>query len=292
MSKITPRAEGLIAINLAAVIFGSAALYGKMDISPFWIVAMRAAFAAGALTLLAKLRGMFVPLAKQYYGVMAGTGAILAMHWLTFFASVQWAGIAIATLTFAAFPLFTVLFEAIAHKRAPHIKGIVAGGMIILAVALLMGEAADGQEKLLGTLAGLASAITFAVFGLASKRMGQALSPLTISIYQNAVVAISMAAFLPFALPMPSTAAHWGLLLLLGVLTTALMHQLYFYALRRLSASTCSGFVALEPVYAIIFAALFFNEAITLWVAASGALILLASFILLSQENKAAEAQH
>jgi hypothetical protein len=33
-----PGEVGLIAINPAAIIFGTAALYGKLDISPFWIV--------------------------------------------------------------------------------------------------------------------------------------------------------------------------------------------------------------------------------------------------------------
>jgi drug/metabolite transporter (DMT)-like permease len=66
----------------------------------------------------------------------------------------------------------------------------------------------------------------------------------------------------------------------LGVVTTALMHQLYLFALARLSATTCSGFVALEPVYAVVFAALLFGEPVTVWVALSGALIVGASLTL------------
>lgn len=63
------------------------------------------------------------------------------------------------------------------------------------------------------------------------------------------------------------------------------MHQLYFYALNRLSAATCGGFVALEPVYAILLAALFFGEPVTGWVAVSAALIVGASFALLRLEG-------
>lgn len=40
------RKSGPTAINLAAIIFSTAALYGKLDISAFWIVAMRGAFAS------------------------------------------------------------------------------------------------------------------------------------------------------------------------------------------------------------------------------------------------------
>ncbi len=71
----------------------------------------------------------------------------------------------------------------------------------------------------------------------------------------------------------------------LGVVTTAVVHQLYFYALQRLPTSACNGFAALEPVYAILFAALFFKEQISLVVIVSGALIVGASILLLKQES-------
>lgn len=89
--------------------------------------------------------------------------------------------------------------------------------------------------------------------------------------------------FLFLSKPVPDEKAEWLFLVSLGIVTTALMHQLYFYALKRLSASTCSGFVALEPVYAIVFAAIFFSEPLPARVAVSGTLILCASFLLFSR---------
>lgn len=62
---------------------------------------------------------------------------------------------------------------------------------------------------------------------------------------------------------------------------------LYLYALQRISASTCSGFIALEPVYAISFAALLFGDPVTPWIMVSMALIIGASLILLRIEQKA-----
>ena len=209
----------------------------------------------------------------------------LAAHWLTFFASVQTAGVAIATLTFAAFPLFTVLIETIHQKRNPHPGEIAAATAIIVAVGLLAGPR-SGLDGAPGIILGLTSALTFAWFGHASKQLGKTLSPLRISLMQNGVVAGLLAPFLLFAAPAPHRAMDWVWLALLGVVTTALMHQLYFYALRRLSASTCSGFVALEPVYAIMFAALLFREPVTPWVAVSGMLIVGASYALLKLETR------
>jgi len=80
--------------------------------------------------------------------------------------------------------------------------------------------------------------------------------------------------------------AEWLSLMALGVFNTAVMLLLYLYALKRISANTCSGFVALEPVYAIVFAALLFNEPVTSWIVVSIILIIGASLTLLKIEKQ------
>ncbi len=283
MKNLSPRTQGLVAINVAAVIFGSAALFGKLEVSPFWIVAMRAGFAALALFIFGVMKkDIGLPPGNLWRSVLT-TGVILAVHWLTFFASVQMVGVAIATLTFSVFPLFTILIETSYQKRRPRLTEVAAATAIIFAVGLLI-KPQDTQNNMLGIAAGLASALTFAWFGHASKQLGKVLSPLRISFVQNAVVGVVLAPFLLFVSPAPHQPMDWVWLALLGIVTTAIMHQLYFYALRRLSASTCSGFVALEPVYAIFFAVLFFHEPMTTWVVVSGGLIMGASYALLRQE--------
>ena len=280
MRNLSSRIQGLIAINVSAVIFGSAALFGKLDVSPFWIVAMRAGFAALTLASFGIARRDLAMLPRGLWSVIAVTGIILALHWLTFFASVQFAGVAVATLSFAAFPLFTVLIEAAHQRRRPYGAEILAACAIVAAVGLLAGPQ-DGKGALEGITTGLISAATFAWFAHMSKQLSKALPPLQISLYQNAVVALALAPLLLLAKPMPNQPMDWFWLAMLGMVMTALMHQLYFYALRRLSASVCSGFTALEPVYAILFAAWLFGEAVTLWTLLSAALIIGASLTLL-----------
>jgi drug/metabolite transporter (DMT)-like permease len=274
--------KGLIAINIAAVIFGSAALYGKLNVSVLWIVAMRGIFAAITLLGIGIARKQIID-PKQNIIALISTGIILAMHWITFFLSVQLSGIAIATLTFAAFPLFTLIIEALKKRRHLKAKELFSGVIIIAAVALLVRIDANSTALLKGTICGIASAVLFAFFGLMSKKLTAEFPTLTVSFFQNLTVFVVLLPFLPFSTPIPSEIVEWTFLVLLGVVTTALMHQLYFYALKRLSASTCSGFVALEPVYAIFFAAIFFSEPVTITVVVSGLLILLASFLLFSR---------
>ena len=274
--------KGLIAINIAAIIFGSAALYGRLNVSSFWIASLRGIFAAVTLLGIGLVRKEII-YPKRNITALILSAIILAAHWLTFFLSVQISGIAIATLTFAAYPLFTLIIEALKNRRHLKPMELFAGVIIIAAVALLVRIDTGSTALLTGALFGLASAALFAFFGLMSKKLTTNLPTLTVSFFQNIVVFVVLLPFLPFSTPVPNETGEWIFLVLLGVVTTALMHQLYFYALKRLSASTCSGFVALEPVYAILFAAILFAEPVTLTVVASGLLILLASFLLFSR---------
>ena len=284
---MSPRSQGLLAINLAAVIFGSAALFGKLPIAPLWIVAGRAAFAALVLACLALVRRKLALPRPRHLPLLLTTAALLALHWVSFFMSVQQAGVAVATLTFATFPLFTVVIEAVLAHRPPRVQELLAGAVIIVGVSLLVDGAALGDEQVVGTAAGFISGMTFACFGLASKSLTSKLSPLLTSLYQNIAVALLVGVCLPFSDRPPHTPEDWLGLALLGAITTALMHQLYLYALQRLPASTCSGFVALEPVYAIVFAALLFGEPITLWVGLSACCIVGASLLLLLRDRRA-----
>ena len=283
MRPLSPQAQGLIAINIAAVIFGTAALYGKLAVSPFWIASMRSAFAALALLAVALWNGGAAVPERKFWMSGVVTGFLLAVHWLTFFASVQLAGVAIATLTFATFPLFTVLIAAWHQKRTPHLAELAAAIAIILAVALLVNPR-NANASVPGAAAGLASGLIYALLWHASKPLSGAVPRLRVSLYQNTAAALALAPFLPFAPPMPVHIEDWGWLALLGIVNTAVMLQLYLYALQRISASTCSGFVALEPVYAILLAALFFHEPVTVWIVFSAVLIIGASLTLLRLE--------
>lgn len=280
---LSSQAEGVIAINFAAVIFGLAALYGKLDVSPFWIVTMRSGFGAITLALLGGYRTQSG--IGSCWGTIAVSGLLLATHWLTFFASVQLAGVAVATLTFATFPLFTVLVEATLRRRLPRLAEVGVGCLIIVAVALLTSPD-NGQANLTGAIVGLSSAVTYALFWKVSQGLNRSLEPVTISFYQNAAAFLWVIPTLIASRPAPASGFDWFCLAALGIINTALMFQLYLYALKRISATTCSGFIALEPVYAIMFAALLFHEPITPWIVVSIILIVGASLTLLKIERE------
>jgi drug/metabolite transporter (DMT)-like permease len=275
------RAAALSAVNLAAVLFGSTALFGKLPVSPVWIVGGRAAFAAAALFVIVLVQRRKAAWRVPFKGALM-TGMLLALHWVSFFAAVQWANVAIATLTFATFPLFTIAFQAVMRRRIPSGIEFGAGLAIVIGVALIAGPGLPTAPRAqMGVIVGIVSAASFALFGLVSQALTRTGDPVRLSLVQNLIVALFLVPNLLFAAPMPLTGRDWLLIALLGVVATAGSHQLYFYALKRLPAAVCGAFVSLEPVYAILFAAVMFGEPLGLAVIASAALIVAASMLLL-----------
>jgi drug/metabolite transporter (DMT)-like permease len=136
-----------------------------------------------------------------------------------------------------------------------------------------------------GVIAGLGAAVLYAFYWHLGRSLRPALSETMVTISQSALIALTVLPFLPFASRPPIHLADWGWLVWFGAINTALASQLYLYALRHLSASSCGAFVAIEPVYAITFAALIFRDPLSLRTLVSGVVILTASYLLSRVES-------
>ncbi len=277
------RTRGLVAINITAVIFGTAALFGKLPVSPFWIIGVRSLVATLTMLAWGGWRGELKPIARQHWGGVVASALAMSASWVLFYSTVQFGSVAIATLTFSTFPLFALLIDSWHRRRRPRLVELAATGAIVAAVYLVVdvSPASAGQW---GVVAGLGSAALYALFWHFGRALRPALSETMVTISQSALIALAVLPFLPFVSRPPTQLAQWGWLLWFGAINTALASQFYLYALRHLSASSCGAFVAMEPVYAISFAALIFHEPISPRLAVSGAVILAASYVLLRVE--------
>src|SRR5205085_11111966 len=97
----------LVALHVSVALFGFAALFGKwIALSPVGIVFGRTVVAA--ITLAIVLRWT-KHVAGSPNRVLVINGALLALHWLTFFAAIRVAAVAVGLLGFASVPVFVVL---------------------------------------------------------------------------------------------------------------------------------------------------------------------------------------
>jgi hypothetical protein len=193
-----------LGVNASAVIFGTTALFGRIDASPAWISAGRAVFAVAVLGAVALARRIPLALTAAQLRTTMLSGALLGAHWMLFFASAQLGGVAVAAVTVSTFTLFTVLIDALRRRRRPSGVEIAAALAVVAAVALIAGPGANvaAPRPALGAAAGLAAAAVFGLFPLVSQDLGRDLGPVVVSFHQNWAVALFVAPALFFTRPL------------------------------------------------------------------------------------------
>ncbi|WP_211266697.1 DMT family transporter [Halotalea alkalilenta] len=279
-----PRSSDRLAhlqLHIAAALFGLSALIGAaLSLSPTLIVLGRGAFALLALWLLCPLLG-----SRPWREVGAATagwlllgGALLTIHWLTFFLAVQLGGVALGTLGFACFPAFTTVFEWLLLRSRPSRRALYALGMVSLGLVLVTPNLELGDQALAGLLWGVCSGALYALLAILNRATSARVAPLVASWWQCLTITLLLAPFALLEERLP-TAVEWGLLALLGIGCTALAYTLFVQALGKVRASAAAVVIALEPVYAIAAAWLLLGEIPATRTLAGGALILLAVVI-------------
>ena len=255
------RRIGLAQIHLAALLAGGSGLFGKLlSVSPAVITTGRTIVGCIALVLFAM--GTHTSLRvrdKRDALTLACSGALLAAHWLTFFAAIQVSTVAIGLLAFSTFPLFTTFLEPLYFGERLHRRDLLTALAVTAGLLLVPPSFDPGNHLTQGVLLGILSALFYAVLSLLSRSCSARYPAITISFYQQLVAALCT---LPLTLAWHGPVSlHDGLLLLLlGVVFTALGQGLVVASLRHIRAQTASVVIGLEPVYAILFAWLLLNE--------------------------------
>lgn len=274
---MTTHRSALTFAHIAAVLFGLTGILGALIHADATVITSgRAAFAVAALAACARVQGQSLlhALDARRLGVLAGTGLLLAAHWVTFFVAVKTGGVAVATLGFASFPAFIALLDmAVFRERIAAAEGLLLA-CVTLGLVLVTPSFDVGDHGTVGLLWGLASGLAFALLAMANRRAARGMAALQVAFWQNLVVALTVG---PFALAGAGVhapaAADWLWLGVLGVFCTGLAQTLFVKSLVALNARSAGMIIALEPVYAIACAWWLFGERPSARMLAGAALI-------------------
>lgn len=256
------RQRALIAIHIAAVLFGLTGIFGELIRADATVItAGRAVFAVAALLIFMRWQGTSARagIDRRSAVVLGIAGIMLAIHWVTFFIAVKVGDVAIATLGFASFPAFITLCEwLVLRERISRSEWIVL--FLVTTGLVLVTPSFDFQdEATVGLAWAVASGLSFALFTLINRRAASHISAYQVACWENLVVAMVT---LPFSFgslgAISPLDVFW--LALLGVFCTALSHYLLVSSLMVLRASSAGIVIALEPIYAIFFAAVLFAQ--------------------------------
>jgi drug/metabolite transporter (DMT)-like permease len=264
-----------------------AGLFGKwLSLSPFLIVLGRVFFASLALGLLLwvtnqSLRGIL----RRQAALLVLLGALLAGHWAAFFHSIQVSSVAVGLLSCYSFPAFTVLLEPFFSGEKLDRKNLFLAGLCLAGVFLIIPSLDPGDRVYQGVLWGLIAGLTFAVLTLFNRRLAQAHSSLGIAFLEDFFAALFLLPTLIFTPTAGLSARNLALLIVLGVVCTAVSHTLFIQGMRHIRAQTASIISSLEPVYGMALALLFLGEVPTFRTLAGGLVILTAVLLVTLREG-------
>ncbi|HEX7804172.1 MAG TPA: DMT family transporter [Pseudoxanthomonas sp.] len=266
---LSPTAKAQLQIHFCVLLWGFTAILGKMITLPalplvWWRMLLVVAALAVLPTVWRGLRAMPLRTLLAYSGI----GALVALHWLTFYGAVKLANASVAATCIALAPAFTSVVEPWLTRRPFSLRELAFGLAVLPGVALVVGGVPDGMR--MGIAVGALSALLVAMFGSLNKRMVDGGDPLTVTgveLGAGTLLLTLLAPLMPVLFPafagdlliIPSL--HDGLLLLaLSLVCTLLPFALSLVALRHLSAYAVQLVTNLEPVYAIVLAIVLLGE--------------------------------
>jgi drug/metabolite transporter (DMT)-like permease len=285
-----PSAGALICLA-SAVAFGAMAIFGKL------------AYDAGANvgTLLAV---RFLLAAAMFWLLVAGTGAARHLRALSrrdvalalalgsvaysaqagaYFAALERLDASLLSLLLYTFPaMVTIAAIALgrepANRRTAGALGLASGGLF-----LVLAGAGSGALDPLGTLLGISAAVIYSTYVLSSASVAERVGPLLLSalVCTGAATTLTLAGAAGGDLRLGDvSAAGFGWLAALAVVSTVGAVSLFFAGLRRVGPTTASILSTAEPLTTVVLAFLAFGEALGPVQLAGGALVLGAVLVL------------
>ena len=266
---MTDASKAFLQIHACVVLWGFTAILGKLISLPALpLVWWRMLIVIAALALVPRvwrgLRAMPARLLLAY----AGIGALVALHWLTFYGSIKLSNASVGATCIALATVFTALVEPWLARTRFSRRELVLGIAVLPGVALVVGGVPSGMR--IGIAVGALSALLVAFFGSLNKRLVEHADPLTVTAVELGAGTLTLTLLAPLmpalfpafagdllVLPSMRDALY---LLALALACTLLPFALSLVALRHMSAFAAQLAVNLEPVYAIVLAIALLGE--------------------------------
>ncbi|MEO8018144.1 MAG: DMT family transporter [Pseudomonadota bacterium] len=257
--------RALIEIHLCVVLWGFTAILGKLITLPaLQLVWWRLLLVTLALATFPRVWRGLRQMSPREIAIYAGTGAVVAVHWLTFYGSVKLANASVAATCMALAPAAMALIEPAVTGARFERHNLLLGILVIPGVALVVGGIPASMHP--GFWVGVASAVLAALFTALNKRFLGHHDAMAVTWVELGAGFLLIAALGPLVAPhgtsvvLPSVQdGAW--LAVLAILCTLIPFAVSLATLRHLSAFTVQLAINLEPVYAIFIAVLFLGEA-------------------------------
>lgn len=285
---------------IAMLIVGSIGIFVHFIAMPSAVVAAARAIIGTLfllLTIISKRTAIQWKFVKQNAIYLIISGAAIGFNWIFLFEAYQYTTVAVATLCYYMAPAFVILLAPIVLKEKLTPLNILCTLFALLGAVLISGVLGGSGANLTGVFYGLLAAVLYASIMILNKKM-KGLSGLELTFFQLTVATCVM---LPYVLITEDlvnllwTPQSMSLLLIVGIIHTGLVYQLFFSAMNQLPAQTSSLLSYIDPITAIFLSAWLLQENLSPIQFIGTVLILgsaLVNELLANRSKKIAKQQH
>ena len=295
--ELTARALPYLTLGVAQIAVGAAAIFARFGMSgaqPLAVAALRLTIAASILLVAAALRmpGR-ITVGGSRWPVFVAAGIALAIHFGSWFWSLQYTTVAISTLLVSTTPIWTATYDALAGRRRIGLAG--CGAFVVGATGLILVLQHNASPPpvrghlMMGAALALLGAMTVAAYWLLIRGVRAEFDTRTIvtQTFTSAAIVLLVASALAHQGPPPlNNLKAWGGILALALISQMLGHTALNSALRWFSPSAIAFSTLLEPVVAALLALWLFGERLGPYAVVGGALILIAIGTFLRYEEQ------
>src|SRR5665213_417119 len=256
--------KAFLQLHLAVLFAGFTAILGRLiDLNEGIIVWYRMLISAITLAFILILRKKFIRLSWKNSLVLFAVGAIIAMHWLTFYGSIKYSNVSVSVTCLSAIGFFTSILEPLIMRRRIDIVEVLLGLLTIAGIYLIFNFYPQYKT---GIIFGIISALLACLFPIFNKKLLKNFSSGTLTLYEMTGGTIALCFILPVYFRffpanyfIPSS-SDWFWLLVLSWICTVFAFILSLNSLKKISAFTVNLTYNFEPIYSIILAFLIFKE--------------------------------
>ncbi|MDO1500196.1 DMT family transporter [Winogradskyella maritima] len=251
-------------LHVLVLIAGFTAILGELiSIGSLALVWYRMLIAVVLMIGFVKLSKTSLKMRPKQVFKFAIAGIIIALHWITFFESINQANVSIALAMFSSGAFFASFLEPLFFKRKMYWQEILLGIVVILGVFLIT----KGELRYInGILLGLSSALFSSLFSVINGRFIETHKASVISVYEFVSGTLFLSLFIVlfgngFDLEFfQLSSSDWIYIFILASVCTAYAFIAAVHVMKYISPFSVILSYNLEPVYGIVLALILFPE--------------------------------
>lgn len=249
------RKQALISVNLAVFLFATAAPIAKgIHIPSIGITFGRVFFSSVTLLLFCLITRQSIRVKKMsHLALLLVCGLVLALHWWSFLESAQISTVAISTITFSTFPLFVTFLEPVVFHEKLCRANVITAIIVLIGVLITIPEFTLANQMSRGILVGMISSLAYAILTVLNRFLSGQYQSTVVSLYEQGTAALVLAPAI-LTMSLHPSGKELGMLLFLGIATTAMAHTIFINSLKHIPAGLAGIIASMESVYGIIIA--------------------------------------